>query len=175
MPIFFKALVLALCLSCLPAWGSQLYFAVNEGTSSSQDNLLRSQKYKGLINRIGQATGRKVVFETSNVLNVLERNLASQRYDLAFVRPNTLTARAIRDHGYRLVAMAKGELKVHFIVPPDSPLKEIKDIKGRFVLMPEKQSAPTKVALAVMRDQGLDPAKERVQMLNQQEAVLYSL
>jgi hypothetical protein len=41
--------------------------------------------------------------------------------------------------------------------------------------MPDKQSAPTQVALAVMRDQGLDPAKERVQMLNQQEAVLYSL
>ena len=34
-----------------------------------------------------------------------------------------MTARAIRDHGYRLVAMAKGEIKVHFIVPPGSPSK----------------------------------------------------
>lgn len=170
-----RALMLSIGLLAAPAWGSQLFFAVNEGSSSAQDTLFRNQKYQGLIDRIAQVTGKKVVFETSNVLSVLERNIARQRYDLAFVRPSTMTARAIRDHGYRLVAMAKGEIKVHFIVPPGSPLKDIRDIKGRFILMPDRKSAPTQVALTVMRDMGIDPTRERVQMLSQQEAVLYSL
>lgn len=170
-----KAILLSLGLICLPAWGSQLFFAVNEGSSSAQDTLFRNQKYRGLIDQIAQVTGKKVVFETSNVLSVLERNLARQRYDLAFVRPSTMTARAMRDHGYRLVAMAKGEIKVHFIVPPGSPLKDLKDMRGRFILMPDRKSTPAQVALAMMRDLGLDPAKERVQMLSQQEAVLYAL
>ncbi len=171
----FRLFVLALIAVCTPAWGGQLFFAVNEGSSSAQDTLFRNQKYQRLIDKIGQVTGKKVVFETSNVLSVLDRNIARQRYDLAFVRPSTMTARAIRDHGYRLVAMGKGEIKVHFIVPPDSQLKDMRDLQGRFILLPDKQSAPTQVALAVMRDAGIDSTNVRVQMLSQQEAVLYSL
>ncbi len=167
--------MLCLLTAGLPAWGAQLFFAVNEGASSAQDALFRNQKYQGLIDRIAQATGKKVVFETSNVLSVLDRNLKKQRYDLAFVRPSTITAQAIRDHGYRLVASVKGEIKVHFIVPGDSPMKDIKELKGKFILLPDKASTPSQAALAVIRDLGLDPGKERIQMLSQQAAVLYSL
>lgn len=153
----------------------QLFFSVNEGASSNQDAIFRNQKYRGLVEQLGRATGRKIVFESSNVLKVLERNLQSQRYDLAFVRPSIMSAKAMRDQGYRLVAMAKGEIKVHFIVPADSALKDIRDIRGKSILLPDKRSVPTMVAQAVIRDQGLDAGKENIQLLAQQEAVLYSI
>lgn len=170
-----KFLLLATCLACLPAWGGQLFFAVNEGASSAQDALFRNQKYQGLVERIAQATGKKVIFESSNILSVLVRNLQKQRYDLALVRPSVIIAQAVRDHGYRVVAAVKGDIHVHFIVPRDSPLKDIREIQGKHILMPDKQSTPTQAALAVIRDLGLDPERERIQMLSQQAAVSYSL
>lgn len=81
MHLGLRALMFAIGLLVLLTWGSQLFFAVNEGSSSAEDTLFRNQKYQGLIDQIAKVTGKKVVFETSNVLSVLERNIARQRYD----------------------------------------------------------------------------------------------
>ncbi len=150
-----------------------ILFAVNEGTSSSTDAVFRTDKYADLARHLSAAVNKNVKMETSNILSVVIRNLERQRYDVLLIRPSHISARAMRDHGYRLLAVAKGESKVHFLVRKDSPLRTLKDVEGRFVVMPEKSAYPTNVALAILRDEKIKPG--RIQLMDRQEAVGYAV
>jgi ABC-type phosphate/phosphonate transport system substrate-binding protein len=165
---------LALPLFAHAAAGT-LLFAVNEGTSSSLDSLFRQDKYSDLARHLSAATGRTVRMETSNILDIVIRNLERQRYDVLLIRPSHIAARAMRDHGYRLLVVAKGEARTHFIVRGDSPLRTLRDIEGRYLVLPDEQAYPSQVALAVLRDAGVDPRKGRLQHMNRQEAVGYAI
>jgi phosphonate transport system substrate-binding protein len=152
-----------------------LLFAVNEGTSSSMDAIFRQEKYADLAHYLAAATGKNVRVETSNILPILVRNLERKRYDVLLVRPSHISARAMRDQGYRLLVAARGEASVHFIVRGDSPLRSLKDLRGRFIVMPDELAYPTQLGRAVLRDAGIDVAKERVQYMDRQEAVAYAV
>ena len=117
--------------------------------------------------------GKNVKMETSNILSIVIRNLERQRYDVLLIRPSHISAKAMRDHGYRLLVMAKGESKVHFLVKKDSPLKTLKDVDGSFLVMPEKSAYPTNLGLAVLRDEKVKPG--RLQLMDRQEAVGYAV
>lgn len=152
-----------------------LLFAVNEGTSSSMNAIFRQEKYADLARYLGDFTGKNVKAETSNILSIVVRNLERKRYDILLVRPSHISARAIRDQGYRLLVAAKGESRVHFIVRGDSPLRSLKDVHGHFIVMPDRLAYPTQLGRAVLRDAGIDVAKEHVQYMDRQEAVGYAV
>lgn len=155
--------------------GGSLLFGVNEGTSSSMDAVFRRDKYADLTRYLTAAVGKEVRTETSNILPILMRNVERKRYDLLFVRPSHISAKAMRDFGYRMLVAAKGESKVHFIVKKDSPLKTLQDAKGKFIVMPDPLAYPTNLALAILRDAGIDTKVERIQLLDRQEAVGYTI
>lgn len=150
-----------------------ILFAVNEGTSSSTDAVFRTDKYADLARYLSTRVGKNVKMETSNILSIVIRNLERQRYDVLLIRPSHISAKAMRDHGYRLLVAAKGESKVHFLVRKDSPLKTLKDVQGQFVVMPEKSAYPTNLANAILRDAGIKPG--RLQLMDRQEAVGYAV
>lgn len=150
-----------------------ILFAVNEGTSSSTDAVFRTDKYADLARYLSTRVGKSVKMETSNILSIVIRNLERQRYDVLLIRPSHISAKAMRDHGYRLLVAAKGESKVHFLVKKDSPLKTLKDVQGQFVVMPEKSAYPTNLANAILRDAGIKPG--RLQLMDRQEAVGYAV
>lgn len=150
-----------------------ILFAVNEGTSSSTDAVFRTDKYADLARHLSTSVGKNFKMETSNILSIVIRNLERQRYDVLLIRPSHISAKAMRDHGYRLLVTAKGESKVHFLVKKDSPLNTLKDLEGRFVVMPEKSAYPTNLALAILRDEQVKPG--RLQLMDRQEAVGYAV
>jgi ABC-type phosphate/phosphonate transport system substrate-binding protein len=152
---------------------SSLLFAVNEGTSSSSDAIFRDDKYAGLSKYLRAATGKPVQTITSNVLSTLIRNLQEQRYDVLLVRPSHISARAMRDHGYRLLVTARGEARLHFIVRQDSELQTLKDVAGKYIALPDKNAYPTHLALAALRDAGIVPQPDRLHFMDRQEAVGY--
>ncbi len=152
-----------------------LQFGVNEGSSSSLDAMFRHEKYVDMSAYLGAASGKKIKTETSNNLPILVRNLAKSKYDILLVRPSHIAARAIRDNGYRLLAAAKGESRLHFIVRADSPLKNLSDMRGHRIAFPDELSYPTQLGRAVMRDAGIDPAGEKIQAMDRQEAVGYAV
>lgn len=158
-------------LFAFPVLAGSLLFAVNEGTSSSTDAIFMKGKYSPLADYLAAASGEKIVLETPKVLSIVDRNLKNKRYDLLLVRPSHLSARAMRDHGYRLLAVANGDAKVHFIVRGDSKLKELADIKGHSIAMPDPLAYPTNLALAVLRDKGINPAQEKIHYMDRQDAV----
>ncbi len=162
---------LAVLLFSLHSAAGSLLFGVNEGTSSTTDAIFLKAKYAPLVDYLAAASGEKVVLETTNVLPVVARNLERKRYDVLLVRPSHLSARAMRDQGYRLLAVAKGEAKVHFIVRGDSKLKELKDVRGHSIAMPDPLAYPTNLGLALLRDYGVDTAQQNIQYMDRQDAV----
>ncbi len=171
--IAWALLACALVSGSAGAAGGNILFAVNEGTSSSTDAVFRQDKYADLARHLSSVVGRTVKMETSNILSIVIRNLEHQRYDVLLIRPSHISAKAMRDSGYRLLVAAKGESKVHFIVNKDSPLKSVQDIKGHFLVMPEKSAYPTNVGLAILRDAGVKPG--RLQLMDRQVAVGYAV
>lgn len=155
--------------------GGTLLFGINEGTSSSLDAMFRQEKYAALSAYLSKATGKPFKTETSNILPILVRNLEKAKYDILLVRPSHISARAMRDNGYRLLAAARGESKVHFIVREDSPLKTLDDIRGHIIAFPDEMAYPTQLGRAILRDAGIDRGREKILAMDRQGAVGYAV
>lgn len=163
--------VLFLLLLSLQAAAGSLSFAVIEGTSSATDSIFMKAKYTPLAEHLAVASGEKVVLETPKTLSVVARNLDRKRYDVVLIRPSHLSARAMRDQGYGLLAVANGEAKVHFIVRGNSKLKTLNDIDGHTIVMPDPLAYPSHLALALLRDKGINAGRLNIQHLDRQDAV----
>jgi phosphonate transport system substrate-binding protein len=150
-----------------------LVFGVNEGSSGSGSFLERQEKYKGLADLLSKALKRPVLLESAADLKSLTKNLNSSRYGLLLVRPSHISAKAMRDQKYVLVASAKGDAVAYFIVPKDSPLKQLTDVKGKSIVTPDEIAYPTWIGLAMLRDLGISKDKANIKSMSSQEAVGY--
>lgn len=146
-------------------------FGIAEGVAEQASFADMQDKYQGLADYLGRVLKRKVVLESSQNIKSAAANLAKDRYDLMYVRPSNLTARALRDNKYQLVAMAKGDFSANFIVRKDSPFKKPQDIFGHVIAMPESGALMTKVGLATLRDLGEKITPQQVRYTRYQEAV----
>ena len=178
----FKSIVPALTMLtalalAAPAYAAQpsLLLGINEGTSGSDTYTEMQDKYKPLAHYLSVQLKRPVTVESARSLSSLHYNLKNKRYDLVLIRPSHIAAQAMRDDGYRLVAAAKGAAITYFIVRADSPLKKPADLKGKKIALPDEQAYPTHVALAMLRDQGIQPNHVNITYFRQQEAVGYAV
>lgn len=149
-----------------------IVFGVNEGSSSTTNFLERQEKYKGLADTLSKALKQPVLLESAADLRSLAKNLNNSRYGLLLVRPSHISAKAMCDQKYVLVASAKGNAVAYFIVPKDSPLKQLADLKGKSVVMPDEMAYPTWIGRAMLRDLGIMD-KANIKSMSSQEAVGY--
>lgn len=152
-----------------------LLFGVNEGSSGSIGFNDRQEKYKPLADYLAKALKRPVTLESASDLKNLAKSLDSARYGLLLIRPSHISAKAMRDQKYVLVAAAKGDTIVHFIVHKDSPLKQPADLKGKSIVMPDDIAYPTWVGLAMLRDIGISRTQADIRNFRSQEAVGYAV
>ena len=155
--------------------GNTLLLGVNEGTSGSANFFERQEKYKGLAEYLERTLKKTVRLESAQNLSSLTANLKNSRYDLLFVRPSHISAKAMRDQNYTLVASAKGDAHTYFIVSKNSPVKQPSDIRGKRIAMPDPLAYPTRSGLAMLRDIGIVPEKENIRYFSSQEAVGYAV
>lgn len=148
---------------------------VNEGTSGSANFVERQEKYKGLAEYLERILKKPVRLESAQNLSSLTANLKNSRYDLLFVRPSHISAKAMRDQNYTLVASAKGDAHTYFIVSNNSAVKKPTDIRGKRIAMPDPLAYPTRAGLAMLRDIGIVPEKENIRYFSSQEAVGYAV
>ena len=158
------------------AWNTMAHaesalFGIAEGVAEQASFGDMQDKYQPLGDYLGRALKRKVVLEFSQNIKSAVGNLAKERYDLMYIRPSNVTAKALRDNKCQLVAMAKGEFTANFIVRKDSPFKKPQDIFGRPVALPEASSLMAKVGLATLRDLGEKPKPQQLHFTRYQEAV----
>ena len=161
MPLRTLRAFLALVLFGVATASHALVFAVNEGVTYRVTNDEIRAKYAGLAADLSKLLKQPVQVEPIGDYPTLRKGLETREYDLAFVHPAHLSVLAIRDSGYRLLAVTKGyqSYTANFLVRADSPLKTLADLKGVRLGAPDEDSITSWMVRATLRD-ALGDAKQ---------------
>lgn len=163
-------------LTCINSiWAQGLIMGVSEGTSGGLDHAQVIAKYQGLADVIGRSVKQKVSVVFAREFSALEEGMKTGRYDLVIARPSDYPARGLRDYGYKFVASAKPDGQCFLIVPKDSPIKTLADVKGKKIALPEPAAYMTKFCRAELRTLGIDTSGPNVQYVREQGAVAFYL
>lgn len=155
-PFARRSLVHALLclLLALPGWAHALVFAVNEGVTYRVSNDEIRARYSAISTDLAKLLGQPVRVEPVGDYNQLRKGLADKTYDLAIVHPAHISIAAMKNNGYKLVAVTKGftEYSARFLVRADSPIKSLAELRGKKVGAPDEDSITSWMVRATLRD-----------------------
>ena len=171
MRSMFVMSVMALMFAASPVRATNVLFGIAEGVAEQASFGDMQDKYQPLADYLGRVIKAKVTLESSQNIKSAVENLKKNRYELMFCRPSNVSAKAIRDNKYQLVAMAKGDFVANFIVRKDSGFKKPEDIMTHIIALPEQGSLMAKVGLATIRDLGGKIPQNQLRYTHYQEAV----
>jgi len=154
---------------------ARLLFAIDEGGAANADATETLVRYEEFSLIVGQVLGSPVTTVAVRDRTLLLASLKRQSYALLFARPNDVPAEAIRDYGYQPVVTEKEPARALFIVRKDSPLKSIADVKGNSILTPDRYSNMWRVANAMLRDNKISMANEKVRTMHDDAAIGWSM
>jgi phosphonate transport system substrate-binding protein len=131
-----------------------LVFAINEGVTYRVPNDEIRAKYAAIAADLSKLLKQPVQIEPIAAYPVLRKGLADKAYDIAMVHPAHLSIQAIKESGYKLVAITKGyqEYTANFLVNANSPLTSLADLKGRKLGAPDEDSITSWMVRATLRD-----------------------
>jgi phosphonate transport system substrate-binding protein len=148
-----------------------LVLTISEGSSGTLDHAQYVAKYQGLGDAVSRALKAKISLVFTRDFELLEENMRAGRTDLVMFRASDFTARAMRDYGYSYISTAKPDGQCFIVVPKDSPLKTLADIKGKRIAMSEKSTYMSRFCTAELKSKGIALEKENVQFLREQNAI----
>ncbi len=158
-----------------PSPQARLLLAIDEGGAASADSSETFRRHEEFSRIVGKVLGSPVTIVAVHDRSLLLDALKKQSYALLLARPNDVPAEAIRDYGYRPVVTEKEPARALFIVKKDSPLKSIADVKGNSILTPDRYSSIWRVANAMLRDNKISMANEKVRTMHDDAAIGWSL
>ena len=154
---------------------SRILLAINEGGAANADAAETLFKYQEFAEIVEKALRMQVLIVAVRDRNKLRNALKKREYPLLLARPNDVPAEAIRDYAYQPIVAAKEPSQALFIVPKDSPLKTIADVKGKTIVTPDQYSNIWRVANAMLRDSKINMANEQVKAMRDQAAIGWSM
>lgn len=101
--------------------------------------------------------GRPVRLSSKPTYYSFKEALLKETYDIAFVQPFDYVEAHDR-HGYLPLARRAAKLEALILVRPDSPLRTLKDLKGKTIANPPVDAAVSHLTSMALRDAGIDPA-----------------
>ncbi len=141
---------------------ARITFAISEGGSgnlTATDLLFRYAEFNKIVEK---ALGAPVTLIALRDIKALRSSVATGAHALVMSRPADVLAEAEPAHAL-------------FIVKKDSPLKSIADIKGKSIVVPDRYAYMWRIANAMMRDNKISMANERVRSMNDQAAIGWSM
>jgi phosphonate transport system substrate-binding protein len=158
-------------LAGLPA--QALVFAVNEGVTYRVSNDEIRARYAGISADLTRILGQPVTVEPIGHYPTLRQGLHDKAYDIALVHPAHHSIRAIKESGYKLLAVAKGyeNYTARFFVRADSPMKTMAELAGHRLGAPAEDSITAWMVRAAMRDAAVDLKSVAVTYTRYQDAV----
>lgn len=154
---------------------ARVFMAINEGGAANADASETLFRFQELTQVIEKELRAPLVVVAVRDRNKLKASLKRHEYGLLLARPNDLPAEAIRDFGYRPVVMAKESSQAMFIVHKNSPMRTIKDVKGKTILTPDQYSNIWRIANAMLRDANINMGNEKVRAMRDQAAIGWSM
>lgn len=154
----------------------RLYFGVNTGVPAFDDQRDLSEKYKPLADYLGAAMKRQVRLEVSQNLNISERKLMKDAFDV-FLGPPQVIAQAQKNAGYIPLVRYPNKLKAAFVAMEASGIKKLSDTRGKRLCLPDPDSLATHLAFAKLRYSRITPQTYFSEIFHQryQDAVLNAL
>lgn len=160
-------------LALSATWSHALVFAVNEGVTYRVTNDQIIAKYTAIASDLSKLLRQPVTIEPVPYYPMLRKGLAAKSYDLALVHPAHLSISAIKNSGYKLIAVTKGfqTYTANFLVNADSPLQSLADLKDMKVSAPDEDSITSWMVRATLRDALGDANKVSYLYTRYQDAV----
>ena len=112
--------------------------------------------YAPIAARLSDALGKKVHFRSSSSYEKFMQKLDEQAFDIVMVQPFDYVHIADK-FGYSPVASRDEALATIVVVPSDSPLASLQDLKGKKVALPPAVAAVSLLLKAALKEQGLQP------------------
>jgi len=100
--------------------------------------------------------GRQVWLSSKSDYALYHEALNKETYDIAFVHPLDYV-NAHDKHGYLPLARREKNLEALIVVRPDSPLKSIKDLRGKIVANPPVDAIVSHLTSMALQDAGINP------------------
>jgi len=154
---------------------SRILLAINEGGAANADATETLFKYQEFGEIVEKALHRQLIVVAVRDPDKLRRALKKHEYGLLLSRPADTPAEAIRDSGYRPIAVAKESSAAMFIVPKGSSLRTIADVRGKTIVTPDAYTHMWRVANAMLRDANIVMAAEKVKVMRDQAAIGWSM
>lgn len=158
-----------------PAPQARMFMAINEGAAGNADASETLFRYQELTQILEKELRAPVIVVAVRDPNKLKISLKKREYAILLSRPSDLPSEAIRDFGYRPLVTAKESAQTLFIVHKNSPLRTIRDVKGKTVVTPDQYSHIWRVANAMLRDANINMANEKVRSMRDQAAIGWSM
>ncbi|MHB8058644.1 MAG: phosphate/phosphite/phosphonate ABC transporter substrate-binding protein [Desulfuromonadaceae bacterium] len=112
-----------------------------------------------LAAELSQALGRPVKVRSASSFDKFTDELKNRVFDIAFIQPFDY-ARLGKSAGLLPLASRNEVLNSYIVVRNDSPVREIKDLRGKNMGMPPKASAVSFLNSVVTKNAGLTPGKD---------------
>ena len=157
-----------------PAFARDTVLAVNEGTTYQElDSVPFSERYKPLADLLSWELKRPVKVVQVDKYDKLEKGLADESYDMAFVHPAHIALRAVKGGAYQGLCTAKGytNYRARVLVPKDSALKSMADLRGRKFAVPSLDSITTVMFVATLRQMHVPQPEKQLTATRYQDAV----
>jgi phosphonate transport system substrate-binding protein len=159
---------------------SSVTFAINEGVSYKNAEADTRERYKDIAADLSKLLKRPVNVVPVMDYKKLSTDLASAKYEIAYIHPAHLSIAAIKTTKYSLLALTKGytDYRASFIVAANSPIKTLQDlknpqIKDKATIAPAEDSITSVIARATLLElNGSLPAMSYTQF---QDAVPFTL
>src|SRR6476661_1325082 len=125
-----------------------LVIAINEGGTYAAKGTPTAERFHDVSEDLHKLLKRPVRFVSVVDYKQLTAGLAEQQYDVAWVHPAHHAIRAMTTQGYKLVALTKGytEYRVSFLVPANSSIKALPDLRTAKVGAPAEDSITSVIA-----------------------------
>jgi phosphonate transport system substrate-binding protein len=111
-----------------------------------------------LKNYIAKSLGRPTVLVTAPDFLSFDERTHLGEYDLILTAPHFGRLAERRD-GYRRVARTLHEVQAVFLVPKDSDIRQLEDLKGKRIMVAQPVSAIYQLAVDTLKKKGLEPGK----------------
>ena len=126
---------------------------VNEAVTADLSIPMLAMRYRGWAEYLGsQIRNRQVLVDPIiDIPRFVQQALGDQKPLLIFGKSVNQLAKLVRDHGYQPLVRRPEPYQAAFIVPKDSPIRDMTQLAGHKLLLPDAYSATAAVARAEIR------------------------
>jgi hypothetical protein len=130
---------------------------VNEAVTADLSISMLALRYRAWADYLApQLKARQLVVDPIiDIRRFVQQALGEEKPMVVFGKSVYQISKLVRDHGYQPLVSRAEPYRAAFVVPRDSNIRDLTQLGGRKLLMPDEASATTAVAKAELRQRGV--------------------